>query len=294
MTKNTLLSIQEASDLLGKSIVTLRRWDEAGVLKSIRQDEKSHRRYDKDDLLKFLNSQKKPELKHKVNTFIFDFDSTFFPDESLDEVLKLTLKNDPNRKEKSKQIEAICREGMEGKISFEESLARRFALAKLHKDDIKKYLEKCSRVSPEMKRCVAFLRKNSQRVLVVSGGFNRWICPLSKEAGVREEFIFTNRFLFDEAGFVVGFMEQNPLCRSGGKPKLISQLKSSGTVVGTVVMIGDGASDLEVWKAGQADIFLGFGVYACRPNVQEAAPLFFKSIRTFRSFLEKIVGESNR
>jgi D-3-phosphoglycerate dehydrogenase len=285
--KNKLLSTTEAAEFLGKSVVTMRRWDKSGVLKSQRNSAESHRRYDKQDLIKFLKLREKPKLNHLVNTFIFDFDSTLFPEESLDEVLKLSLKENPQKKEKSRKIEDICRAGMEGEISFEASLAQRFAITELHQRDIQKYLEKCPQVSSEMKRCVSFLKKKGQRVLVISGGFNCWILPLAKTAGIREEFIFTNRFLFDNQGFVTGFMTQNPLARSGGKSELIAQLRSSGAIVGTTVMIGDGASDLEVFKAGQADLFLGFGVYQNRPNVQVATPYFFKSVRTFRNFLEK-------
>ncbi len=287
MKKNKLLSITAAAEFLGKSVTTMRRWDESGVLKSQRKTSTTHRRYDKEDLIKFLKSQEKPKLNHLVNTFIFDFDSTLFPDESLDEVLKLSLRKDPQRKEKSRQIEDICRAGMEGRISFEDSLEKRFTIAKLHKDDIAEYLKTCPHVSSAMKKCVEFIQKKGQRVIVISGGFNQWILPLSKMAGIKEEFVFTNRFLFNEEGFVTGFMEQNPLARSGGKPELISQLRSSGTVVGTVVMIGDGASDLEVLKAGQADMFLGFGIYQCRPNVEASTPYFFRNINTFQNFIEK-------
>ena len=37
-------------------------------------------------------------------TIIFDFDSTLFPGETLDEIIQFALKNDPAAKEKNKQI----------------------------------------------------------------------------------------------------------------------------------------------------------------------------------------------
>lgn len=55
MKNDHLLSIGEASKLLGVSIQTLRRWDAKGTLKSFRADAGSNRLYRKEDLNLFLN-----------------------------------------------------------------------------------------------------------------------------------------------------------------------------------------------------------------------------------------------
>lgn len=55
MDKN-ILTISEASKILGASISSLRRWDDAGVLKPIKTAGK-HRRYLYSDLLNFINNK---------------------------------------------------------------------------------------------------------------------------------------------------------------------------------------------------------------------------------------------
>ncbi len=55
MEKNDLIPISEAARILGVSIMTLRRWDEAGRLLSIRKQPKSHRYYRKEDIEFFLS-----------------------------------------------------------------------------------------------------------------------------------------------------------------------------------------------------------------------------------------------
>lgn len=50
-----LLSISEAAELLGVSIMTLRRWDESGRLVSVRKKEGGNRYYRKMDIDTFLN-----------------------------------------------------------------------------------------------------------------------------------------------------------------------------------------------------------------------------------------------
>lgn len=53
ITKDEFLNIREASEILDVSVNTLRRWDESGKLKSIREREGSHRLYRREDLLLF-------------------------------------------------------------------------------------------------------------------------------------------------------------------------------------------------------------------------------------------------
>jgi len=50
-----LLSISEAAELLGVSVMTLRRWDESGRLVSIRKKEGGNRYYRKIDIENFMN-----------------------------------------------------------------------------------------------------------------------------------------------------------------------------------------------------------------------------------------------
>lgn len=53
--KEDLISISKAAELLGVSIMTLRRWDESGRFSSIREGESGHRYYRRKDIEVFLN-----------------------------------------------------------------------------------------------------------------------------------------------------------------------------------------------------------------------------------------------
>ena len=73
-----------------------------------------------------------------MNHFIIDYDSTFIKVESLDELSKISNKSDTNS---HKKISEITRLGMEGKISFSESLNRRIKLINCDIDDINKTIK---------------------------------------------------------------------------------------------------------------------------------------------------------
>ncbi len=57
--KNTtlpkLLTIRQAAEVLNVHVETLRRWDKAGKLKSIRVNERGDRRYKPEEIEKILN-----------------------------------------------------------------------------------------------------------------------------------------------------------------------------------------------------------------------------------------------
>lgn len=49
------ITIGQAAEILGVSTMTLRRWDERGVLKPVRMGTRGDRRYKKEDIRKVLS-----------------------------------------------------------------------------------------------------------------------------------------------------------------------------------------------------------------------------------------------
>ena len=60
--------------------------------------------------------------------FVIDFDSTFTKVEAFDVLADISLNGHPDKEERKKQIIAITNQGMDGSISFRESLERRLNL----------------------------------------------------------------------------------------------------------------------------------------------------------------------
>ena len=72
-----------------------------------------------------------------MNYFIIDFDSTFIKNESLDILFEIS---DPNNNNKIREIKKITDLGMNGHISFSESLKRRIKLLFKQATDLVVYL----------------------------------------------------------------------------------------------------------------------------------------------------------
>ncbi|CAI5519444.1 unnamed protein product [Closterium sp. Naga37s-1] len=86
--------------------------------------------------------------------------------------------------------------------------------------------------------------------------------------------IFANRLLFEEgSGAYAGFDANEPTSRSGGKARAIAQLKQEHGFK-SLVMVGDGATDLEARQPGGADMFIGYGGIQVRKVVAAESDWF--------------------
>ena len=72
--------------------------------------------------------------------YVFDFDSTLTRVEALDVLAEMTLKGKSDKDEIIKEIQKITNLGIDGDISFTESLERRIKLLHAKKDDLEIHL----------------------------------------------------------------------------------------------------------------------------------------------------------
>ena len=209
-----------------------------------------------------------------MNHFIIDYDSTFIKVESLDELSKISNGDDETINNKISEITNL---GMEGKISFSDSLRKRIELIECNKEDIVKtvkILEK--KVSDSFKNNISFLKNNAENILIVSSGFHELIEPIVIQYGIKKENIFANKFLYDNDK-VIGYDKKNPLSKSQGKVNILKELKLKGEVH----VIGDGYTDYEIKKEGLANYFYLFIENIKRESVVKSADYLLKSLDQF-------------
>src|SRR3546814_6408358 len=100
--------------------------------------------------------------------YIIDFDSTFTQVEALDELVRISLADHPNRNKIFKEIESLTNAAMEGRLSFSESLERRVKLPhanKKHLGPLVKVVKK--KVYQSFSRNSDFFRKHHPQVVIV-------------------------------------------------------------------------------------------------------------------------------
>ena len=209
-----------------------------------------------------------------MNHFIIDYDSTFIKVESLDELSKISNGDDETINNKISEITNL---GMEGKISFSDSLRKRIELIECNKEDIVKTVEILEKkVSDSFKNNISFLKNNAENILIVSSGFHELIEPIVIKYGIKKENIFANKFIYDN-NKVIGYDKKNPLSKSQGKVNILKELKLKGEVH----VIGDGYTDYEIKKEGLANYFYLFIENIKRESVVKSADYLLKSLDQF-------------
>ena len=210
-----------------------------------------------------------------MNHFIIDFDSTFIKDESLDVLAKFSFGKEDKFVDK---IANITNDGMEGKISFKESLTKRIELFDSNKKCLEMTIEFLkNRVSKSFKENKQFLKKNSDNIYILSSGFLDIIEPIVMDFNIKKENIFGNNFTFDEFDNITGFEKTNTLSSDLGKVHIVKNLN----LVGNIHVIGDGYTDYEIKKEGYADFFYLFTENKERKTLVKYADYSIKSLDEF-------------
>jgi D-3-phosphoglycerate dehydrogenase len=211
--------------------------------------------------------------------YIIDFDNTFTSVEGLDELAAIALANKPEAEEVLAKIQSLTERGMNGSLSFSESLKERLSLLNANRTHLEQLIALLhSKVSKSFQRNKIFLKEHAADIYIVSSGFKEFIIPVVTGMGVRADHVYANDFVFDEEGNIIGYNEENVLATDGGKQKLLKQLNLQGDIYA----IGDGYTDYELKAAGIANRFYAFTENVARPKVVDLAD---DVVRTLDEFL---------
>lgn len=187
--------------------------------------------------------------------YVFDFDSTLTQVEALDVLAEMTLKGKSNKDEILMEIQNITNLGIDGEISFTESLERRIRLLEAHKNDLEPLIDDLrQKISKSIKENKEFFHLHAEDIYVISCGFKEFIDPIVADYNIPSERVYANTFKFDDHGQIIGFDETNVLSSHNGKIECLKKLDLDGEVQ----VIGDGYSDYVMREAGIADKFFAY------------------------------------
>jgi len=175
---------------------------------------------------------------------------------------------------------------MGGTVDFKTALQTRLSVMKPRRQDVERFLiEHPHKITPGIPELVDLLRSQGKQVFLVSGGFRQIIHPLAQTLDIPLSNVFANSILFKDNGEYAGFDEEEFTCRSGGKPAAIRHIKKSFSLE-PVVMVGDGATDMEARLEGAADLFIGYGGVVERKNIAEKADWYIYDIKDMINVLK--------
>lgn len=204
----------------------------------------------------------------KTKKFIIDFDSTFTRVEALDILGEISLSQDSDQASKLQAIKDITDKGMEGAITFRESLEQRLEILQANQDQINQLISVLKqKVSKSFERNREWLKENAADVYIISNGFKDFIIPIVTDYGILKENVFANDFVYDQSGKIIDFNRENPLSKNNGKSETIRNVNLEGDIY----VIGDGYTDYEIKASGLANKFYAFTENVHRPRVTSQA-----------------------
>lgn len=211
----------------------------------------------------------------RFGSVVFDCDSTLSAVEGIDELAG-----------GDERITALTDAAMRGEVSLEDVYGRRLEIVCPSRERVealaRRYIEA---VVPGARETVRALRHAGVVVRVLSGGLLPAVRALAVDVGVARDDVAAVDVHFDAAGKYAGYDAASPLARSGGKRAVLQAWLPE--LIGPVLMIGDGVTDLEARPP--ADAFGAFTGVVERAAVVEAADFVLPDMAAVRAL---VLGQS--
>ncbi|MCK9638114.1 MAG: HAD-IB family phosphatase [Methylobacter tundripaludum] len=192
----------------------------------------------------------------------FDCDSTLSKIEGIDELA--------GRVGLGEEMSRLTDAAMNGEVLLEAVYEQRLSLIRPDRDSIDwladLYIEQ---IVDGVKEVFETLTAPGREVHIVSGGIRQAILPLARYLSLPETQVHAVDIYFNENGSYRDYDRDSPLARSGGKAEICKRLLKAQ---GSLVMVGDGKTDMEARQAGA--VVIGFGGVADRPVVREQADFY--------------------
>jgi phosphoserine phosphatase len=208
---------------------------------------------------------------------LFDCDSTLSAIEGVDELGRL------RGPAVFKAVEDMTNAAMNGGTPMEAVFAKRLDMIQPTLAELESIGQKyIAQIEPTAVESLKALRQAGWTIAIVSGGFTQAIRPLADYLGIdRVEAV---ELKFNRNGSYAGFNEACPTSKTKGKNVVARKLQNEFQAQ-PVILVGDGASDLEVKE--DIDAFIGFGRYAVRPKVKAGADVFIYSLAELPAVLSQ-------
>ena len=215
-------------------------------------------------------------MDNKIN-LIIDFDSTFVKLETIEVLADFALENKKDKKY-IKPYKKITNQAMQGEIPFSDALYERINLINLKSKHIDLTINHLmNHITSSFIENKNFFELNYKNCFIISGGFKEIIIPIVKNFNIQPNHVFANSFINKKNKLSLD--KNNPLSKNNGK-NIIAK-----NIPGYNIVIGDGFTDYEVKKNGNAKKFIQFTENIDRKTLNAKADLICTDFKYVIDFL---------
>ena len=189
----------------------------------------------------------------------FDCDSTLSRIEGIDELAR--------RNGLFEQVAALTDAAMNGELALADVYAKRLELIRPNQAAIDWLAELyIAELVDGVAETIKILRENGKEIRIISGGLRQAILPLAAYLSIPEDYVHAVDVILAADGQYQDFARHSPLAVNGGKARVCRQIRLTRS---SLVMVGDGKTDLEAKQAGA--YMIGFGGVLERQIVKDQA-----------------------
>ena len=221
-----------------------------------------------------------PSTTTRGKLLFIDCDSTLSTIEGIDELGRA------RGEEVFAQVVALTDAAMNGEIPINEVFPRRMEMIRPDKalcDEVAAlYVET---IVPGVREFIATAKDAGWLPVILSGGFAPLIKPLADVLGI--DHVEAVPLYLDEDGNYLDYGRDYPTTHNLGKNEVIREWKAA-MLPERVIMIGDGASDLETKP--DVNMFIGFGGVVARSIVEQGCDYWLTDMRDTSSLI-KLMAE---
>jgi len=211
-----------------------------------------------------------PEARKARHVFL-DFDSTLVASEGLEVLADVAARRRPpdDAQRLRQQVEMLTELAMAGQVRFGQALQRRIRIIAPTRLEVAEARSRVARtVLPDAAAAIEAVRALGKEVWVLSGGLRPIVEPVCRLLGVEPERVRCNDLVFEEgADAALAVDTDNPLAHDGGKAKVVHAICHRDEAI----VVGDGATDLEVRTLSAAEWFVCQAGVRRRATVVESA-----------------------
>ena len=217
-------------------------------------------------------------------TVIFDFDSTVIQIESLEEILLEKLKDRPADMETIKQL---TDQGMNGDISFQESIQKRLRIAAPDLEDLDHFYHQHSTniLTTGLKALIHWLQDQNIDVYIISGGLYESILPYAKELNINKNHVHAVRLEWNSENKFAGINLNDPFSHS----KAHGAQHIAQTWQRPSIIIGDGYTDYQLYENGYVDHFIAYTEHQKRDKVINLAEYIAEDCIELKKHLQELL-----
>ena len=236
----------------------------------------------KEDMSSSSNESRAIEIWRTCDAVCFDVDSTVIDHEGIDALAAYLGKGE--------EVAKVTTQAMNGEIPFEKALFYRLNAMQCSRQQMDAYLKEYPvKLSKGFQELRDKLKEKGKTVYLVSGGFRQMIHPIAEYLDIPVPTnVWANNLLYLDDGSMNSEKpfddEKEFTWRAGGKALAVAHVKKTGNFK-SVVMVGDGATDVEARAEGGADIVIGYGGTVRRESVEKSADWF---VMDFKELVEAL------